>query len=108
VYPHASRAAARDPANDALHDADHGGDPATSKAEERAAETFAELAHEYVERHAKKKRSAADESVRQWNAKCSSSVKRLRGCQTSGRRDARKCRGGRSSGCAISSGTDTG
>lgn len=61
VHPHTSLAEARDKADDALHKVDHGGDPASTKVEERKAETFAELAHEYVERHAKKKRSGHED-----------------------------------------------
>src|SRR4029077_16106725 len=62
-YPTIGLAAARAKARDALRDVDHGGDPARRKAEERRAETFAELAHEYIERHAKRKRSG-DEDIR--------------------------------------------
>jgi integrase len=63
MFPHVSRAEARDKAKDALHDAGNGGDPATVKIEERQAETFADLAREYIERHAKHKRSG-DEDIR--------------------------------------------
>lgn len=63
VFPHVSLAEARDKAKDALHDAGNGGDPATTKTEERRAETFADLAREYIERHAKHKRSG-DEDIR--------------------------------------------
>ena len=62
-YPTIGLAAARAKARDALHDVAHGEDPARKKAEERRAETFAELAHEYIERHAKRKRSG-DEDIR--------------------------------------------
>jgi integrase len=62
-YPTLGLADARAKARDALRDVDHGGDPARRKAEERRAETFAELAHEYIERHAKRKRSG-DEDIR--------------------------------------------
>jgi integrase len=63
VFPHVSLAEARDKAKDALHDAGNGGDPATVRSEERRAETFADLAREYIDRHAKHKRSG-DEDIR--------------------------------------------
>lgn len=64
IYPALGLADARQKARDALHDVAHGGDPATTKIAERHGETFADLAHEYVERHAKKKRSGGREDIR--------------------------------------------
>jgi integrase len=64
IYPTLGLADAREKARDALRDVAHGGDPATEKIAERRAETFADLAHEYVERHAKKKRSGGREDIR--------------------------------------------
>jgi integrase len=61
IYPTLGLADAREKARDALRDVAHGGDPATEKIAERRAETFADLAHEYVERHAKKKRSGRED-----------------------------------------------
>jgi hypothetical protein len=52
-----------DVARQALHQAAQGDDPATIKIEERRAETFADLTAEYIERHAKHKRSG-DEDIR--------------------------------------------
>ena len=63
VLPHVALADARELAKTALRQAAHGGDPATTKTEERRGETFAELADEYIERHAKRKRSG-DEDIR--------------------------------------------
>ena len=60
-YPTLGLADARTKARDALRDVEHGEDPARRKAEERQAETFAELAHEYIERHAKRKRSGGED-----------------------------------------------
>lgn len=57
LYPRISLAGARETARDALRDAHHGKDCAAEKIEVRRAETFAELATEYIERHAKQKRS---------------------------------------------------
>jgi integrase len=61
AYPHLSLAEARQKAKDALHDAAGGVDPAAVKTAERAAESFADLAREYVERHAKLKRSGHED-----------------------------------------------
>lgn len=61
VYPHVSLAEARGKAKDVLHEAGNGGDPAAAKIEERRAETFADLAREYIERHAKHKRSGRED-----------------------------------------------
>jgi integrase len=61
VHPHMRLAEARANARDALHDASEGGDPATAKQDERQAETFADLAKEYVEKHAKLKRSGRED-----------------------------------------------
>lgn len=63
VLPHVSLADARARAKVALHQAAQGDDPATLKIDERRAETFADLAAEYIERHAKHKRSG-DEDIR--------------------------------------------
>jgi integrase len=63
VYPHLELAAARAKARDALHEVGQGGDPARTKQEDRRAETFADLAREYIERHAKRKKSG-DEDIR--------------------------------------------
>jgi integrase len=61
VLPHVSLADARARARAALHDAAQGDDPATTKIAERQAETFADLASEYVEKHAKLKRSGKED-----------------------------------------------
>ena len=63
VFPHVSLADARVRAKAALHGAAHGDDPAATKIDDRRAETFADLAREYIERHAKHKRSG-DEDIR--------------------------------------------
>jgi integrase len=60
-YPTLGLAEARAKARDALHEVAHGEDPARKKAEERRAETFADLADEYIERHAKHKRSGRED-----------------------------------------------
>lgn len=62
TYPSTKLVAARERASVALRDVDAGSDPATVKADERRADTFADLAHEYVERHAKHKRSGREDS----------------------------------------------
>jgi integrase len=55
TYPALSLADAREKAAVAHHAVQYSGaDPATAKKAERAAETFAELAHDYIERHAKR------------------------------------------------------
>jgi integrase len=61
VHPHMKLAEARTNARNALHAASKGGDPATVKREERKAETFADLAKEYIEKHAKLKRSGRED-----------------------------------------------
>lgn len=61
TYPTLGLADTRGAARDAMHDVAHGGDPATAKQTERRAETFADLAAEYVERHAKHKRSGKED-----------------------------------------------
>jgi integrase len=61
VHPHVSLAEARAKARDALHDAGNGGDPATAKQEERRAETFTDLAKQYIDRHARHKRSGRED-----------------------------------------------
>jgi hypothetical protein len=60
-FPTLSLADAREKAIDALRDADKGNDPGRRKAEDRHAETFADLAREYIERHARKKRSGRED-----------------------------------------------
>ncbi len=52
---------ARQKASDAIHDSEHGVDQAAMKIAGRAAETFADLAAQYVELHAKKKRSGRED-----------------------------------------------
>jgi integrase len=55
TYPALSLAEAREKAAVAHHAVQYSGaDPAAAKKAERAAETFAELAHDYIERHAKR------------------------------------------------------
>ena len=44
-----------------MREAHHGSDPMADKIETRRAETFAELADEYIERHAKKKKSGRED-----------------------------------------------
>jgi len=61
VCRHLKLADARLKANEALRTLEKGTDPAAVKVQERRAETFAELAHEYVERHAKQKRSGRED-----------------------------------------------
>jgi integrase len=61
LYPRISLADARETARDALRDAHHGKDRAAEKIEARRAETFAELATEYIEQHAKHKRSGHED-----------------------------------------------
>ena len=58
---HMKLADARVKANEALRTLEKGTDPAAVKVQERRAETFAELAREYVERHAKHKRSGRED-----------------------------------------------
>ncbi|MBA2304358.1 MAG: DUF4102 domain-containing protein [Acidobacteria bacterium] len=60
-FPRVSLADARQKARDALRDAQGGKDLAAEKIEARRAATFAELAHEYIERHASKKRSGRED-----------------------------------------------
>jgi integrase len=57
TYPALSLAEAREKAAIAHHAVQYAGvNPATVKRMERAAETFAELAHDYIERHAKRQK----------------------------------------------------
>ena len=57
TYPALSLAEAREKAAVAHHTVQYSGaDPAAAKKAERAAETFAELAHDYIERHAKRQK----------------------------------------------------
>ena len=60
-YPRVSLADAREKARDVMREAHHGSDPMADKIETRRAETFAELADEYIERHAKKKKSGRED-----------------------------------------------
>ena len=57
TYPALSLAEAREKAAVAHHAVQYSGtDPAVAKKAERTAETFAELAHDYIERHAKRQK----------------------------------------------------
>src|SRR5262245_5681069 len=57
TYPALSLADAREQAGRAQRAVQYdGADPAANKKADRAAETFAELAHEYLERHAKREK----------------------------------------------------
>lgn len=60
-FPRLSLADARQKARDASRDAQFGIDTATIKIDGRQAETFSDLAAEYIERHAKKKRSGRED-----------------------------------------------
>ena len=60
-YSRLSLADARERARNALRDSHYGVDAAAEKVEARRAETFEELAKEYIERHAKKKRSGRED-----------------------------------------------
>jgi len=63
-YPELSLADARKLAHKHLRDVAHGADPAGEKAETRTADTFGELAHDYMEKHAKKKKRTWKEDQR--------------------------------------------
>lgn len=64
TFPATSLADARDLAEEALRSLEKGHDPAVEKAAARDADTFAELAHEYVEKWAKKEKDSWQEDER--------------------------------------------
>ena len=66
-YPTITLAAARKAAHHALRAAAAGEDPAADKRAVRRGETLADLAHEYIERHAKKHKRSWEEDQRKLN-----------------------------------------